>query len=262
MRKCYRPIEKVKSLICHKSSFLKCNKKYKQNFRKSVLCFKTFAQKVCVGEGPEECRTVYESSCTTRWDLTTRSLTITITTTAGMLRSSRASSSETPAAKSFLLRSLSSNPENADLEGFVKLFIQICGAGCTFEEGAEECHDKVRSPWFGNCRFDLLYASRLRPLLLLLGDRLPRRHSRGDLRPQSTEDLQVQSQKYTWRGLHRNVSDKICTKNVRPKVGRALHSSQCRLITKLVPKLSPKHECTIVPQVNQSFLLLEMFEFK
>merc|ERR1711892_1357006 len=62
--------------------------------------------------------------------------------------------------------------------------VENCGAGCTFEEGPEECHEKV---------------------LVSLVD-VPEEQC--DLNPQKT----------------------------------------CRFITKLVPKLKPSHECTIVPQ--------------
>merc|ERR1712203_620569 len=91
-------------------------------------CYKPI-EKVCNGQGPEECRTVYESSCSTK-------------------------------------------------------YVEICGAGSTFEEGPEECHDKV---------------------ITSLVD----------------------------------VPEEICDLNPQ---------KTCRFETKLVPKLAPKHECTIVPQ--------------
>ena len=65
-----------------------------------------------------------------------------------------------------------------------KLPIEICGAGCTYEEGEEECHDKV---------------------IASLVD----------------------------------VPEEVCDLNPQ---------KTCRFVTKLVPKLAPKHECTIVPK--------------
>ena len=65
-----------------------------------------------------------------------------------------------------------------------KLPIEICGAGCTFEEGEEECHDKV---------------------IASLVD----------------------------------VPEEVCDLNPQ---------KTCRFITKLVPKLKPEHQCTIVPK--------------
>ena len=72
-----------------------------------ILTVSRLAQ-VCSGNGPEECRTVYESSCSTKYV-----------------------ESETNKGK-FL----------ADT-ACEKLPIEICGAGCTYEDGEEECHDKV-----------------------------------------------------------------------------------------------------------------------
>jgi hypothetical protein len=65
-----------------------------------------------------------------------------------------------------------------------KLPIEICGSGCTTNEGAEECHDKIIT-------------------------------SLVDV-PEETCDLNPQK--------------------------------TCRFITKLVPKLKPKPECTIIPK--------------
>merc|ERR1712058_187640 len=65
-----------------------------------------------------------------------------------------------------------------------KLPIEICGAGCTYEEGEEECHDKTVASVVD----------------------VPEESC--DLNPQKT----------------------------------------CRYVTKLVPRLSPAHECTIVPK--------------
>ena len=68
-------------------------------------CHKPVAR-TCTGEGPEECRTVYESSCTTKY--------------------------------------LETNPGKyqADTE-CQKLPVRICGPGCEYKEQEEVCHDKV-----------------------------------------------------------------------------------------------------------------------
>merc|ERR1712200_98243 len=61
---------------------------------------------VCNGQGPEECRTVYESSCTTKY----------VEKQPGKFVGDTACE---------------------------KLPVEICGAGCSFEEGPQECHEKV-----------------------------------------------------------------------------------------------------------------------
>ena len=68
--------------------------------------------------------------------------------------------------------------------GCEKLPVEICGAGCTFEEGPEECHDKVTASLV-------------------------------------------------------DVPEEVCDLNPQ---------KTCRYVTKLVPKLSPQHQCTIVPR--------------
>ena len=62
--------------------------------------------KECNDEGPEECRTVYESSCTTKY----------VEKKPGKFVS------------------------DSKCE---KLPIKVCGAGCVFKKGSEECYDKV-----------------------------------------------------------------------------------------------------------------------
>ena len=109
-------------------------------------CYKPVT-KVCNGQGPEECRTVYESSCTTK----------------------------------YVEKQPGKFVGDTSCE---KLPVEICGAGCTFEEGEEECHDKV---------------------LTSLVD----------------------------------VPEEVCDLNPQ-KI--------CKFITKLVPKLKPEHQCTIVPK--------------
>merc|ERR1712038_49575 len=65
-----------------------------------------------------------------------------------------------------------------------KLPVEICGAGCVFQEGAEECHDKV---------------------IASLVD----------------------------------VPEEVCDLNPQ---------KTCRFITRLVPRLKPEHQCTIIPK--------------
>lgn len=62
--------------------------------------------KVCDGQGPEECVTSYQSSCSTK----------TVERQPGQVTRETACQ---------------------------KLPVEICGAGCSFEEGAEECYDDV-----------------------------------------------------------------------------------------------------------------------
>jgi hypothetical protein len=62
--------------------------------------------KVCDGEGTEVCKTVYESSCSTKY--------------------------------------VEIKPGKFEVEtACEKMPVEICGAGCSFQEGTEECHDKV-----------------------------------------------------------------------------------------------------------------------
>ena len=61
-------------------------------------------EKVCNGEGPKQCRTVYESSCTTKY----------VEKSPGKFVGDTNSQ---------------------------KLPFEICGQGCIVEEGEEECHD-------------------------------------------------------------------------------------------------------------------------
>ena len=164
--------ERQRVLECNHKSVEKCHYTYvtqfkpsqeevcEENFEKS--CQITFKQqaynetvrkcyrptrKVCNGEGPEECRTVFESSCTTKY--------------------------------------VEKQPGKfVGDTGCEKLPVEICGAGCTFEEGEEECHDKVLT---------------------------------------SVVD----------------VPEEVCDLNPQ---------KTCRFVTKLVPRLKPTHQCTIVPQ--------------
>merc|ERR1711874_387357 len=134
--------------ICEETFEKQCQITFKkQAFNETVEhCYKPI-EKVCNGQGPEECRTVYESSCTTKY--------------------------------------VEKQPGKfVGDTGCEKLPVEICGAGCTFEEGEEKCHDKV------------------------IASLVDTPEEVCDLNPQKT----------------------------------------CRHVTKLVPKLAPSHECTIVPK--------------
>merc|ERR1712037_952067 len=132
---------------CEENFEKSCQITFKQQaFNETVRkCYRP-TEKVCNGQGEEVCQTVYESSCTTKY--------------------------------------IEKQPGKfVGDTGCEKLPVEICGAGCTFEEGPEECHDKV---------------------LTSLVD----------------------------------VPEEVCDLNPQ-KV--------CKFVTKLVPRLSPEHECTIVP---------------
>ena len=134
--------------VCEENFEKSCSITFKQQaFNETVRkCYKP-TEKVCNGQGEEVCQTVYESSCTTKY--------------------------------------VEKQPGKfVGDTGCEKLPVEICGAGCTFEEGPEECHDKV---------------------LTSLVD----------------------------------VPEEVCDLNPQ-KV--------CKFVTKLVPRLSPEHECTIVPK--------------
>jgi len=134
--------------VCEENFEKQCSITFKQQAYNETVkkCYKPI-EKVCNGQGEEECRTVYESSCTTKY--------------------------------------IEKQPGKfVGDTGCEKLPIEICGAGCTFEEGPEECHDKV---------------------LVSLVD----------------------------------VPEEICDLNPQ---------KTCRFVTKLVPKLKPEHQCTIVPK--------------
>merc|ERR1712117_602033 len=93
--------------VCEENFEKQCAITFKQKAMNETVkkCYKPI-EKVCNGQGPEECRTVYESSCTTKY--------------------------------------VEKQPGKfVGDTGCEKLPVEICGAGCTFEEGPEECHDKV-----------------------------------------------------------------------------------------------------------------------
>merc|ERR1739848_565747 len=93
--------------VCEENFEKQCSITFKQQAYNETVkkCYKP-VEKVCNGQGPEECRTVYESSCSTKY--------------------------------------VEKQPGKfVGDTGCEKLPIEICGAGCVFEEGVEECHDKV-----------------------------------------------------------------------------------------------------------------------
>jgi len=104
-------------------------------------------EKVCNGQGEDQCSTVYESSCSTR----------------------------------YIEKQPGKFVGDTSCE---KLPKTLCGAGCVFEEGLEECHNK---------EIDTVI----------------------------------------------DVPEESC--DINPQ-------KTCRLATKLVPSLTPKHECTQVPK--------------
>ena len=67
-------------------------------------CYKPL-KKVCNGQGPEVCRTIYESSCTTK----------------------------------YIEKDEGKFVGDTNCEA---LPVEICGAGCVIEQQPEECHDK------------------------------------------------------------------------------------------------------------------------
>jgi len=134
--------------VCEENFQKQCSITFKQQAYNETVnkCYRP-VEKVCNGQGEEVCQTVYESSCTTKY--------------------------------------VEKQPGKfVGDTGCEKLPVEICGAGCTFEEGEEECHEKV---------------------LTSLVD----------------------------------VPEEVCDLNPQ---------KTCRMVTKLVPKLSPVHQCTIVPK--------------
>ncbi len=93
--------------ICEENFEKSCQITFKQEAVEEDVrkCYRPLI-KTCDGQGPEECRTVYESSCTTR----------------------------------YIEKQPGRFVGDTSCE---KLPVEICGAGCTTEEGPEECHDKT-----------------------------------------------------------------------------------------------------------------------
>jgi len=134
--------------VCEENFEKTCQITFKQQaFNETVeKCYKPTI-KECNGQGEEICQTVYESACTTK----------------------------------YVEKQPGKFVADTSCE---KLPVEICGAGCVFTEGEEECHEKV---------------------ITSLVD----------------------------------VPEEVCDLNPQ-KV--------CKYITKLVPRLSPEHQCTIVPK--------------
>lgn len=134
--------------VCEENFEKTCQITFKQQAVNETVkkCYKPL-EKVCNGQGPEECRTVYESSCTTK----------------------------------YVEKQPGKFVGDTKCE---KLPVEICGAGCLTEEGAEECHDKT---------------------ITSLVD----------------------------------VPEEVCDLNPQ---------KTCRFQTKLVPRLKPAHECTVIPK--------------
>ena len=92
--------------ICEDSFHKTCQITFRQTASTEVVrsCL-TPVSKVCEGEGPEVCRTVYETSCMT----------------------------------SYVERQQGKDEPETMCQ---KMPVELCGAGCSYEEGVEECHDK------------------------------------------------------------------------------------------------------------------------
>ena len=99
--------EAAQEEVCEENFEKTCQITFKQQaFNETVKkCYKPL-EKVCNGQGPEECRTVYESSCSTK----------------------------------YIEKQPGKFVGDTRCE---KLPVEICGAGCVTEEGPEECHDKT-----------------------------------------------------------------------------------------------------------------------
>ena len=134
--------------MCEENFEKSCQITFKQQAVDETVkkCYKPL-EKVCNGQGPEECRTVYESSCTTK----------------------------------YVEKQPGKFVGDTKCE---KLPIEICGAGCVTEEGPEECHDKTVTSLI-------------------------------------------------------DIPEEVCDLNPQ---------KTCRFQTKLVPKLKPAHECTVIPK--------------
>ena len=143
----FKPAQEEK---CEENFEKICQIVFKQEAAKEAIrkCYRPLDKK-CNGDGPEECRTLYESSCTTR----------------------------------YIKQGPGKFVGDTKCE---KKPVEICGAGCVTLPGEEECHEKM---------VDTLV----------------------DV-PEETCDLNPQK--------------------------------SCRLVTRLVPSLRPKLECTVVPQDN------------
>ncbi len=131
--------EPAQEEVCEENFEKNCQITFKQEATNEQVkkCYRPLT-KVCNGQGPEECRTVYESSCTTRY--------------------------------------VEKQPGKFVGEtSCEKLPVEICGAGCVTEEGPEECHDKTVASLVDvpeevcdlnpqkTCRFQTKLVPRLKP---------------------------------------------------------------------------------------------------
>ena len=134
--------------VCEENFEKICQITFKQEAKEETVdkCYRPLI-KTCNGQGEEICQTVFESSCTTRYI-------------------------EKQPGKFVGDTKCEKQP------------VDICGAGCTTEEGPEECHDKT--------------------VVSLL-----------------------------------DIPEEVCDLNPQ---------KTCKLQTRLVPKLKPEHECTIIPR--------------
>jgi hypothetical protein len=125
--------------VCEENFEKTCQITFKQQaFNETVKKCYSPLEKVCNGQGPEECRTVYESSCTTR----------------------------------YVEKQPGKFVGDTKCE---KLPVEICGAGCVTEEGDEECHEKIITSLVDvpeevcdlnpqkTCRFQTKLVPRLKP---------------------------------------------------------------------------------------------------
>ena len=134
--------------VCEENFEKTCSITFRQQaFNETLQKCYTPVVKVCNGQGEKQCNTVYESSCTTRY----------IEKRPGKFVADTACE---------------------------KLPTELCGAGCTYEEGEKECHEKVVTSLV-------------------------------------------------------DIPEEVCDLNPQ---------KTCRYQTKLVPKLQPIHECTIIPK--------------
>jgi len=94
---------------CHENFEKSCQIIFRQEARRDSIrkCYRPL-QKVCNGQGPQICKKVFESSCSTRYV-------------------------EKEGDRGKFLGETSCQ----------KLPVDICGAGCVTEEGPEECHNKA-----------------------------------------------------------------------------------------------------------------------
>ena len=91
---------------CNENFEKSCQITFRQEASSEMVrkCYRP-QEKVCNGDGPEQCRTVYESFCTTK----------------------------------YVEKSPGKFVGDTNCQ---KLPVEICGQGCNVEEGEEECHDK------------------------------------------------------------------------------------------------------------------------